>query len=378
MGDAGRTAGRVAYKAEWSHGKHGLRRTIDIASPADLQISTPSTDNIETGTGSIVLEVIINIKAELRAKQLLDNNSDIFEEQSDEKAAPSLKPEDLHIRKIGETRVVLKSARLTDAVRRAIKYYPSQDLTSENIEVYEPYQCLIHYFDVFDGWTKPCQHTGIGEGCDIHPDRSLCAAETRDHIQVMLDFLEPSMVNKVRPAYEKLKKATPVIAFDMLWLLFRPGTEVYRSWPEQYSSLTGPITMCSIAYKAVEDPLRLDPTMDDQIIDLELEDSRLLRVDTWLVCSDGEKFGRCRSAIYIKHYAGEQEVTQLEVYPSQYCKNLDLKSDLIRRGKRAAELFASRSEAVSFDGISYVASDRPQAVSSEDTTPMSTAQSNIC
>lgn len=55
------------------------------------------------------------------------------------------------------------------------------------------------------------------------PDR-----KSKDHIQVLLAFLNSKYSKKIEEEEARHKKNPPTATFEMLWMLLKPGTRVYH------------------------------------------------------------------------------------------------------------------------------------------------------
>ena len=57
--------------------------------------------------------------------------------------------------------------------------------------------------------------------------------ETKHHISVLLAYLEENLGSKILEEDSRYLKPTPVATFEMLWMLYKPGTDVYAQIDEQ-------------------------------------------------------------------------------------------------------------------------------------------------
>lgn len=349
----------VVYKAEWYHRASGLHRTVQISSPSDLKITQKSVKVQKVQKP--VLEVITTIHAREdntgAATKATHGRLDADVEDKPSVSGPQpgrdidLEPEETHtsvrglldeveISKIGTTRIIIHSPTLLNVIRRYIDYYPHQDLTGDSITIVEPYMCLIHHYDVLEKSALPCEGGTPDLPCKLHSHMSLCDKETKRHVQVLLDFLAPTMESNIVPALEKLKREVPVVTFDTVWLLFQPGTEIYEDFTNlPKSGFLLATVVLETEYK------RLDEETDP-------EQPMSLMIRSWFMCSNGENVGRSTSRTWIPHFEGEKEVTQLPAYPCSY-GDPHLRTSFTSRGKIAHKLFKDRNKAIFFDGSVY-------------------------
>lgn len=347
----------IVHKAEWLVPKSQTPNIIEINSRSDLKITKGSDEDSNTERPrNLVFEVITRVSAKQRKPETKKHHSSAADddgEEADHKASP-ISLDDLEIIEIGGTRIVIHSSELLNAVRRSIDYFPFQDLTGKSITIKEPYECLVHFYDRLEELAQPCDNSHPGQACKLHSHTSLCGKETKKHVETLLKYLEPTMESKVRPALEKLSRKTPVITYDMLWLLFKPGVEMYGDFNETRESTKGSgVFMAMKVYKSEYGKIseRLDK-----------DRSLALIVTSWVMCSNGDNVGRASCVDYIRSFEGEKEVTQLEAYPCSYATDKTRKADMIKRGKLAADLFKEGSRAIFFDGMTYSGSKLPRKV----------------
>lgn len=58
---------------------------------------------------------------------------------------PPVKFEDVKISHVFDESVIIRSEALKETIRNCVKYYPLVLLTGENIEIFEPYEVLVHH-----------------------------------------------------------------------------------------------------------------------------------------------------------------------------------------------------------------------------------------
>ena len=123
--------------------------------------------------------------------------------------------EDFDERSMEQKELIIHSEPLIKALRSIVQYYPGQSLLGDNITLKEPYPILVHY-------RKELQE--YMEGTD---------AETSHHISVLLQYLQDNLGDKILEEDARYVKPTPVATFEMLWMLFKPGCDVYAQIDEQ-------------------------------------------------------------------------------------------------------------------------------------------------
>ena len=318
-----------------------------------MKITTESAK--PPGVQKPVLEIIVTIHARERKTESNIELVDMYgeEEQSILERQLSLSTDDeprekysifrasidsVEIFKIGKMRIVIYSPQLLNVLRRTVDYYPLQNLTGDRIIIMEPYMCLIHYYDALKKAALPCEGGILDQQCKLHSHMSLCDEETKKHVQILLDFLAPTMENIIVPARKRLERDSPMVTFDTVWLLFQPGTEIYADFMQQKSSPGAGFEMASVVYKAE--------------YKTEKDHTDYLVIYSWFMSSDGEMVGRSVSTNWIVRFEGEKEVAQLQVRPVSYF-DPSLRACFISWGKIAHDLFKNRNKAIFFDGRAY-------------------------
>ena len=155
----------------------------------------------------------------------------------------------------------------------------------------------------------------------------------------MLEYLEEYIKPRISVAMEKLKKPVASVAFDDLWLLFKPGLDVYfRVSMEHFSSMV----WASVV-------------METEPYESEGEKGEL-KVMIWTLESDGGTIGREWSNRIIPWYEGERQVTSLPICPCKYLDSEDggkTRQTLINRGHKAYKMLREMPKQMWYDGYIY-------------------------
>lgn len=364
VGETTGSSSRVVYKAEvYAVGSTNRLKSFDLKSRSDLKLGGSKNGQ------KPVLEIITTVWTVLRrnhapsapprptrqARYVVEDSSDdearmvrtpSLPRPQDDAALPD-KLEDLEISSIGDSRIVIHSPFLLNAIRRTIPYYPGQDLTGDQVVIYEPYMCLAHYYSEIAALAKPCETGGQDTSCSTHKHHTLCNDSTKNHVRLLLDeVLEAFMENKIRPALDKLHQAVPVVTFEMAWLLFRPGVDLYSHFKNWRN-----VAIPSVAY---EIRLKQRPFTEEMDEIPDKRDPLPWAVYSWGMCGSGEDVGRTKHTTYIDVYEGEKEVTQLDVYPCEYWDHEhgpERKESFIKWGKRYYGLLKKGPQEVYVDGL---------------------------
>ena len=142
----------LIYKIEWEDKRFGRRQDFRSKSSfGPLEIATEDVDSPESvgNTTKIpAIEVVTRIWGV--------STPDTPEILADGTKSPSakfkrVKLQDINIRKVDKTRLVIHSQPLLKALRGCVKYFPGHTLTADNVELIEPYPILIHHLNELEG-----------------------------------------------------------------------------------------------------------------------------------------------------------------------------------------------------------------------------------
>lgn len=228
-------------------------------------------------------------------------------------------------RSMEEKELIIHSEPIIKALREIVDYYPGQSLLGDTISIKEPFSILVHH-------RKELQE--YRESCDD--------AETYHHIGVLQKYLEDNLGDKILAEDQRYNKPTPVATFEMLWMLFKPGMDVYAQIDDQRGGFV--LQSCQ-------------PVSDNSKVGKPMP----LKVLMWYLDYDGRILGRRQHEVTIVPFEGEREITSLKVFPACF---LDKDSDLSPRKKLEArgEKFYSMllGKQMDYKGFSMVAKQRPK------------------
>lgn len=126
---------------------------------------------------------------------------------------------------IGSTVIEIKSRPIIHALQTVIGYYPDLSLTGDTVRIYEPYAPLYHYRQELLEYHD--QLVSQTKQPDCQEDQNL----PRD-IRVLLDLFEELWGQRVRDELKRHERTKPTCTYDMLWMLYKPGSDVYRDFHE--------------------------------------------------------------------------------------------------------------------------------------------------
>lgn len=161
---------------------------------------------------------------------------------------------------------------------------------------------------------------------------------------------------------EKLRKSTPTLTFDELWLLFKPGLELFWNYVSVENVWSIPISA------VLMDTNLVTPSESEK----EQGEKERLEIALWGLESNGKILGRELGHRFIAWYEGERQVTSLPVYPFKYRDSEDggkTRQAMIDRGHKAFQILRAMPKQMWYDG--YAFSRQKQVVSFLDSNPAS-------
>ncbi|KAL9045745.1 MAG: hypothetical protein Q9214_001261 [Letrouitia sp. 1 TL-2023] len=179
----------------------------------------------------------------------------------------------------------------------------SKDISSK-FAISEPYGVLMHHFPQiaeFAARNTPAKT----EGPFQNVEDEILKLQIK-HVRHLYDFLKPIYDTRVLSAQRNLKKIPPCVAFDNLWYILKPGTDVYlhRSHPVHVCVVADVRSNVDIEENTMYGTARIGQ------IKLESWNVRL-----WYLDTDGTKISRVQTTCTIEAFTGLKEIMELEVCP---------------------------------------------------------------
>ncbi|KAL1615181.1 hypothetical protein SLS56_011913 [Neofusicoccum ribis] len=310
--------------------------------PFDLQVTTGPTDVDETMP---IFEIITTLKVASKRPKYADYmlmmkaegpeapEEDEEESKEAEKAKPKPTLEGKRIVDVGQTRMVVHSPLLLDAIREVVEYYPSQNLTGDTITVHEPYCALVHYITELRNLSNTLALERTPAGSD---EEKTDADVQYEHLQVLLDFLDPHVEKTVLPARRRLAKDVATVTFDDLWYLMRPGSLAYAMYED---------TWLGVVIKESEFVTENDGNGE----------LRKWNVKGWLLDHSwhSPSIGTAEVTIEVPYFEGEKVVTALPIHPREYFDRTDggeRREKFRRRGEKMCDIIWHGHAYLAYDG----------------------------
>jgi len=303
----------ILYKVQYKDFSGEIKGTKELTAPYKLK-KTAYSD-----LGIPILEVLYSVtvwfptiyKNGRKKNQDAPEGTDDFDERSME-----------------EKELIIHSEPIIKALRSIVDYYPGQSLLGNSITIKEPFSILVHFRKELDEYRETCDD-----------------AETYHHIGVLQKYLQDNLGEKILAEDERYKRPTPVATFEMLWMLFKPGMDVYANIDDQRGGFV--VQSCL----ATADPVKAT----------KMGQLSPLKVMMWFLDFDGRHLGRRQHEVIIVPFEGEREITSLKVIPAVYLDSdpdVSPRKRLEERGEKFYEMLMGRQ--MDYKGYSMAAKQRPK------------------
>lgn len=160
------------------------------------------------------------------------------------------------------------------------------------MELDEPYAVIGHHLRELES---------LRQG----PQDSALDPKTTEHLGLLLDYLHTN-VYKDKIDAERILHLKDLCTFQMLWLLFKPGTTVYLEFRGNLEAY--------VVQSVVSDPAILSDVKQ------RLEP---YKIKLWSLRYDGRFVGRTSTEVVLPPFGGERAITSLKVFPCEYRDKTD-------------------------------------------------------
>ncbi|KAI9679733.1 MAG: hypothetical protein M1817_004747 [Caeruleum heppii] len=169
---------------------------------------------------------------------------------------------------------------------------------------------------------------GVEEAKTV-PKDFLDTVEAYRDLKCLLEFLDAEVFSVAR-GYRSCSSET--IYFRDLWLLFKPGEEVYV--PANRKAAADRQTVFRVLQVSPGRPM-LSAASGEDADRPPTKPVNQFALSTYYIDYDGDEFGPCWKIFEIQPYEGEKDITSLSIYPFRYFKDHDkLRSQLLEQGKK--------------------------------------------
>ncbi|KAE8556235.1 hypothetical protein EYB25_000935 [Talaromyces marneffei] len=211
--------------------------------------------------------------------------------------------EELLLEDVSGASIMLKSPHLLRALEGLVDYLPSFRTQLEagyetGFRINEPFAVVMHHFQSIKELIEK-EYAGPHQ----QDSRSFRLDELqKNHLRHLYKFAEPLYHANVIPCEQHLSEACPRIAFDMIWYLLKPGTDVYV----QSDGITFVGVVLSTEDGSDED-YQTYPSVSNK--------PKWSWVNVWHLNTNGATIRRTQQTYTIDAYSGLRDVTELRVYP---------------------------------------------------------------
>jgi hypothetical protein len=193
-----------------------------------------------------------------------------------------------------------------------IRYYPGLNFSGVPVTIREPFMPLVHYMKELEKYK-----TNHPQG---HDEDFIFI--TNSHIDVLLGFLDQRLGQELRLERERHLQQPPVATYEFLWLLFRPGDEIFVRVPKKEGEEED---------SAERYPYRLS-TMQ--------QSPRVSNFLIWRIDTFSFQLAPYEELQSVQSFEGEKEISFLRICPRAFLPNYSqAREKFIARGMKFVSLF---------------------------------------
>ncbi|KZM24333.1 ATP binding [Ascochyta rabiei] len=237
----------------------------------------------------------------------------------------SAPPPSVHFR--GNSHIRIYSRAIINALQSVVNYYPGLDLVEQPLDIDWPYAIVVHH------WEKLREFRESFKEPDLTAEYSACSVpHTYKHLGLLLDFVDQEVGEKVRQERERWKQSPPKASFEMLWLLLKPGINVYEQYNPQWED-------------GSKEPWILEN------VDFDLKSWDYYKVNLWYLGNNATSIRAFSYDTKITRFHGEKPIDQLSLFPCEFFRDHDTYwTELVARGKLMVSL--QQKKCMYFEGES--------------------------
>ena len=249
-----------------------------------------------------------------------------------------------HVRigKQGHPGMFIYDSIFLDILKSLVKYYPSVNLTGDEVYIGYPWKMLMHYHKDIVSLRNELRDSEATSPDIYKSDHGSANSKKVHSINRILELIKSTYDTVVHPELENHTKSR-VAEFGKLWLLFKPGEEVF-------ATVNGKMAAFIVLAYDDHEPEAFAPAHAPikQVI-----------VHVWNLRFVAGRLVRHTSEIAIDKYEGTRVIEKLPVYPCKYEPKLMQK--LIERGKRFFKMVQKPHAYMKHTGLTQ--DERPRNVS---------------
>lgn len=195
----------------------------------------------------------------------------------------------------GRSYINILSPAVAEALRCVVDYFPNLDLSGNVIKIQEPYSVFIFYEKELTEYRERAERLAAAGDVSC-PNRW-----ASKHIGIVQDFVRQKVQKDVDT--ERARHARGYATFEMLWLLYKPGSDVYYD---------------------IYDVAEHEPYVVSSA-EFELDNGAISSYDfkLWNMNATSHWVGPAEYELTLQHFAGEKRIPSLRVYPCEYLRFAD-------------------------------------------------------
>jgi hypothetical protein len=192
----------------------------------------------------------------------------------------------------GHAYINILSPAVMEALRCVVPYFPDIDFSGNVIKIPEPYSIIIFYEKELTEYRERIRRTNEGIS-------TACPNQWADkHIGIVQDFVSERMQDAVDAERERHSRG--YVTFDMLWLLFKPGADVY--YDLNIIGEREPYIMQNIEFELTNGA------------------TNSMTFTLWNLDANADWVGPGWSRFTVNRFPGEKEIISMQLYPCEFLK----------------------------------------------------------
>jgi len=288
------------------------------------------------------IEIVIEVKGKVKGDRPNERNLP-YVSRTQEASARFGPDGDFDVDVIQNPQILIHSEHIRKVLREIVDYYPSQNLNGKTVVVNWPYRVLVHYFDELK---ETAQKLSADAAVAVDLEEKAQRAAKAHDLATLLSYITPFYSQELEAEAARHRQSPSVATYDMLWLLYKPGTAVYTKMGGKYRAF---IVLSISERKKTDKDLtpywyrRRKPDKLDKWC-----------ITVWYLALDGKRLYRRKRELFVEEFYGEREVTSLSVVASEVWDKLDggaVRKELEDRGRAYYSVLRTQPSHWAYEGI---------------------------